>query len=371
MRSTTSSLCVVAAVCLLWGCGGSFPRGAERLSSKDQAPKGARLIKPAKYGQVLEGTVSSPLKDRTDFWSVDLKKDSTLTVKLHWSNGRSKLELAILDPMGRKLVDGLGWGSGGLRAVAAVQDPGRYPIRVRARGVKDESSYTLKVQAKSCSGGGGGGGARGGSVCHNCKVGQRTCLGTDRTISCVKLGPDCSAWAVIEPCVKGVACVDGACGSCHKCKKEARRCQGPTHYRVCAVKNGCLDWGPARACGGKKRCHRGTCAIIRGPRCGDDRCDKPRENSTNCPRDCPVITRCVKGKIQTMYTYNGRMTMHIVIGQGTPVRAGHKGYLLEGGSNRKLPGSEFRVTRVSGDRAIAVTKLERLGRNRFVCIQPR
>ncbi len=360
----------IALVFLVCGCGGSFPKGAERLSSKDQAPRGARLIGPAKLGQELEGAVSSPLKDRTDHWYVNLLKDSTLTVLLQWSNTGARLQLSVLDPAGREMLHGLAMGSGGLRAVAAASVAGRYSIRVRAIREQDESSYTLKVRVKTC----GARPGRAGCVCHDCKVGQRSCLGKKRTISCVQVKPGCRAWAAIKPCASGVACVDGACGSCHRCRSGARRCKGSKRSRVCVMgKDGCLDWGPAKLCTGRRNhCYRGKCVIKPPrPRCGDDRCDKPRETSANCPRDCKKVRRCVKGRIQTMYTYNGRMTMHILIGEGTPVRVGHKGYVLEGSSNARLPGGDLRITRVLGVRAVAVTGLERLGLNRFVCIIPR
>ena len=72
-----------------------------------------------------------------------------------------------------------------------------------------------------------------------------------------------------------------------------------------------------------------------------------------------------------MYKRRERMTMYIVIGEGTGVKTGNVGYVLAGSTNNRLPGGKIKVSRVSGKHAVAITTLERLGRNRFVCIIPR
>jgi len=359
--------CLLSVALFLGACGGAFPKGADRLSGKDLQPKTSPLIKPAQFGKVLSGSVSSPGKDRTDYRYVNLSGKGTLTVLLHWANGRAKLQLSVFDPMGRKILEGLGWGSG-LKAVVAVEEPGRYPVRVRATGPKDASDYTLKVEFKT---GGAAFAGKANCVCHTCKEGERKCLGNDHTITCTSVGKDCNAWVKIDACVKGVACTDGSCGSCHKCKEPSRRCRGRSRYQECEMKNGCLGWGRAQRCRGGRVCHGGKC-VTKPPRryCGDGKCNG-KETSSTCPRDCKRALKCVKGKIETMYMRRERMTMYIVIGEGTPVKSGHKGYVLVGPTNQRLPGGEIHVTRVSGRYAVATTTLRRLGRNRFVCITPR
>ena len=65
------------------------------------------------------------------------------------------------------------------------------------------------------------------------------------------------------------------------------------------------------------------------------------------------------------------MNLHIRIGSGTGVRPGHTGHVLDGTTNTPLPSGSIRVTRITGDYCIATTQMERLGKNRKVCIKPR
>lgn len=96
--------------------------------------------------------------------------------------------------------------------------------------------------------------------------------------------------------------------------------------------------------------------------------------STGERRAAPPVAKpkkrpgCIKIKVISMYKYRGRNTLHLQMGE-EKVNAGQVGYLLRGNSDKRVPGGEVRVLRISGNFAIATTGLERLGNNRTVCIK--
>ncbi len=334
---------------LLGGCC-SGPKCWETQTGGDWPRTRAKPVK--RYNRVINNSVSSPKKDRTDWRYVTVGGRGTLKVRLQWDKGRHKLQLTIFDSMGVKLMDGHAVGSGGRKATVAVEHPGRYYIRVRAKGEDDESPYALRV---SFSG-------QKVAVCHGCTAGDKRCVGKEHYIMCERKGPGCTIWPKVYSCEEG-GCSSLSCGTTKPaptppprrgCRVGAKRCIGKSRFMTCKVKRGGKrGWGKPSSCTGGKVCSRGVC------------------RKKTAPAPTPKPKGCVFGKIISMYRYRGRMNLHIRIGSGTGVRPGHTGNVLDGSTNTPLPGGEIRVTRIAGDYCIATTKMERLGKNRRVCIKPR
>ena len=335
----------------LSGCCTSGPC-LDKMSSPDYQRVKARR---APLGKVINDSVSGPKRDLTDWKYVLLSKPGKLTVELHWDNGAAKLMLHVYDMMGVGIQRGRAWGIGGLRAVVAVEEPGRYFIRVRAAGKDDGSAYSLRLRYKPDREGGGG-------VCHDCQPGDRKCLGEQSYVVCEKVSKTCNAWAKPIPCPDDVTCEDGQCGSCEDaCKPGSRRCDSRRSYKVCqAGESGCPVWGPTIRCGKDRRCYRG-------------RCRKRGQRSTTRPPDPePAKQKHVTCTIISIYKYRGRMTLHLSCGENAKrIKPGLMGYVLEGATGKKLPGGDIKVIRVTGRFAIARTELEELGKNRTVRVFPR
>lgn len=340
---------LVALATLLTGCCTAGPC-LDRLSGADrQRVKATRL----EIGVVHNDRVSSPKRDRTDWKFVELSQPGKLTVQLHWDQGGSQLELAVFDVLGVEIQQGRVWGAGGLRAVVAVEEAGRYYIRVRGRGKKDASNYSLRLRFKP---------DRGTAICHDCKEGQRKCLGERGYVICEKIGKGCNAWSKSVSCEKGSPCVEGVCKAAKGCKNQCsdgeHRCEGAKGYQVCRKNaKGCYVWSDVKRCPRGRRCRRGRC---RGPK-------KPTHTPT-VQKKPPK--KSLRAKIISIYRYRGRMTLHIEIGNH-PVKPGQTGVVLSGTSNKPLPGGEIKVLKVSGRYAIATTSLTKLGKNRWIRLDAR
>lgn len=301
---------------------------------------------------VQHDRVSSPRRDRTDWKYIELARPGKLTVQLHWDTGKARLELAIFDVLGVKIQEGRAWGAGGRRAVVAVEEAGRYYMRVRGRGKRDESHYSLRLRFKPDKAGGG--------VCHKCVVGDRKCLGTAGYIICEKVSASCNAWTKTFPCPGGVPCKGGVCGQCQpQCPKGARRCDSRRSYQLCTSgPTGCPAWGPSRSCG-RRRCKSGHCRGGGG-----------RAPVTPVVKKPPKVkSKGVKAKIISLYKYRQRWTLHLEIGDTKAVKSGQRGYVLSHDTGKPVPGGEIQISRVTGRHAIAVTSLARIGKNRTVLIK--
>jgi hypothetical protein len=319
----------------------------EKNSGADKVRTGAVRIK--KTGTVIQGRVSSPAKDRTDWHYIYLPRPGQLTVQLHWDNGAARLQLSVFDVMGIKIQDGRPWGSGGLKSTVVIERRGRYYVRVRAVDEDDASHYSLRLFFKGP-----------GTECKDqgCTAGDKKCLGEDGFIVCEERTKSCFRWSTVFACPDGQKCKEGACGgSCDVCRRGSRRCAGSKAHQVCKRKNGCWVWGRAGACRGALVCKRGRCVAASAP----VRAVKPP----------PRPSRCIKGKIISMYTYRGRPTLHIEVGANSGVRPGFIGWVLEGNTGKYLPAGQIQVTRVQGRFCIATTTLTQLGMNRRVCIKAR
>ena len=341
-------LLVGLSIFLLGGCC-SGPKCWETRSGKDWPRARAPSVKF--FNRVINDSVSSPKKDRTDWRYVIIKRKGTLKVHLHWDKGKSRLQLTIFDNMGVKLMDGRVWGTGGRQAVVAVEQPGRYYIRVRAQGEDDESHYALRLSFKGQKL----------EVCHGCERGAKRCVGEEHYIVCEQKSPGCTIWPTVHSCAEG-DCSTLSCGKATPppvkpvvrrtgCRAGARRCIGKHRFVTCVKKGTKKKWGRPTTCPGGQSCARGACKVA------ERKVQKPKG--------------CVNGRIISMYKYRGRMNLHIKIGPDTGIRSGHTGHIIEGTSNKPLAGGTIRVTRVTGEYCIATTKVERLGKNRKVCIKPR
>ena len=348
--SAQNSIVILSTTILLGGCC-SGPKCWETQTGGDWPRTRAKPIK--KFGKVINNSVSSPNKDRTDWRYIQVKRRGTLKVDLHWDKGRNKLQLTIFDNMGVKLMDGRVWGTGGRKAVVAVERPGRYYIRVRAKGEDDASAYALKVTFK-------GGIVK---VCHGCEVGKKKCVGKEHYIICEQTSPGCTIWPKVHSCAEG-DCSTLSCGSTvadppprhprRGCRPGSRRCLGKARFVTCVAKRGGKrGWGKPANCPGGKTCQRGGV------------CKKKEVKVVKTIKK----SGCVYGKIRTMYRYRGRMNLQIHIGSNTGIRPGHTGYVLDGTTNSPLPNGAIRVTRVPGTHCIAVTQMETIGKNRRVCIK--
>lgn len=339
------------AVLLLGGCC-TGPQCLDRKSTPDRERVHAV---PVKLKRVINDRVSSPDEDRTDWKSLLLKGAGELTVKLHWDDPRAKLELGVFDMLGAQIERGQTWAKDkvGLRAVVQIHEKGKYYIRVRAVGDRDGSTYALRVRFKRS----------GGPTCAKCTPAERKCLGKDAYVICGKVHKGCNAWIKTIACPSGVTCKDGRCGGCSDaCTENERKCVGKKTLSVCArAESGCLAWGAPRKC--KVKCRKGRC--VGGGR------PKPPDKPPPPKVVTPPKSNAVKARIISIYRYRGQMTLHIKVGENSGIKPGATGAVLEGDTARPLPGGQFKISKVSGQYAIATTSLERLGKNRWVRINLR
>ncbi|MBK8480749.1 MAG: hypothetical protein IPL40_06200 [Proteobacteria bacterium] len=335
------------ALAALGGCCTSA-RCLERHSSPDRERVQAVNVK---LGVVHNDRVSSPARDRTDWKFVDLPKPGKLSVQLHWDTGQARLELTVFDVLGVKVQDGRPWGSGGLRAAVAVEEPGRYYVRVRASGKRDETAYSLRLEFTP---------DRPAAQCQSCSPGEHRCLGSDAYLTCEQVSRDCNAWSRSVSCAPGIACREGQCETCaESCTPGQRRCRDGTHVEICrAEEAACPAWVSASTCAGEERCR------------GAGQCVRPRRGGGARAEPAPASDRA-RARIISIYRYRGRMTLHIEIGDSTSIKAGQVGRVLEGTGSTALAGGEIRISKVAGRFAIATTNLETLGNNRWVEIQLR
>ena len=309
-------------------------------------------VKKKYVSPVINNSVSSPDKDRTDWRSLMLKQKGKLRAKLHWDKGKHNLRLTIYDAMGVKMMDGRPWGEGGRQALAAIEEPGRYYVRTQAKGEDDESSYTLRVSFEPET--------IITMTCDKCQVGDKQCVGEKFYVKCERIRKGCNRWPQVFSCATDGGCEKLSCGTKapaprpppRKCRVGARRCIGARHVGVCKRAGKRTRWVRVATCRGKESCGGGKCKAAPAP--------MPKPSG-----------KCVAGKIISMYKYRGRMNLHIRIGSGTGIRPGNSGFVYDGATTKKLPGGTIRVTRVSGDYCIATTQIERLGKNRRVCIKPK
>jgi hypothetical protein len=83
----------------------------------------------------------------------------------------------------------------------------------------------------------------------------------------------------------------------------------------------------------------------------------------------PTLAASTKCKIFSIYKYRGVWTLHLEIGDNARIKPGQIGTVLEGDSNKPLPGGEIKITKVTGRYAIATTSLQQLGKNKWVKIE--
>jgi hypothetical protein len=342
---------VVGLVALLnAGCPCTTAQCFEKNSGPDQYRVSAT---PLRMGVVINDSVSSPKRDRTDWKYVLLPRPGKLTIYLHWDVGKAKLGCDIFNVMGLKLQSAYPVGTGGLRAVVAIEEPGRYYIRVRAEGEDDESPYSMRVDFLA-------GDYRKDQICHKCEENDRKCLGTDAYMVCKKTTWGCNAWVELYPCASGL-CKDGGCvGECkHECAEGQTRCAGPAAMQTCVKgPGGCLLWSTAVSCKAGSHCAHNRCPA-RGPAIKTQ------------PVKPPTMISQVRGTVISLYDYRGHPTLHIELPEGHQVRAGMEGTVLKEQSTEPLPGGRITVVRVSGRHCIARTTLSNLGKNRFVTIYVR
>ena len=336
---------LIAVACGAAGCCTS----AKCLDSKSGIDRVRVKAKRIALGVVHNDRVSAPARDRTDWKYVELPRSGKLTVQLHWDNGRSILELAVFDVIGVRIQEGRAWGAGGRRAVVAIEEAGRYYIRVRAKGKRDESHYSLRThfrEERSAK-----------AVCHPCVVGDRKCLGESQYLVCEQLGPNCNAWAKAISCPAGAPCNGGVCGECKpQCSRGERRCSGRKAFQECnPTASGCLVWSEPQGC--RRRCRSGSC--VGGA-----------ARPVPLARTKPKSSGCSKARIISMYMFRGRMTLHLELGDAKGVKPGNLGHVLLAGSEKRVPGGEIKILRLVGARyAMATTSLSKLGNNRWVCVQ--
>jgi hypothetical protein len=327
------------------------------LDTKSTVDKKRIGARKAKLGKVLNDEVSGAKRDRTDWKYIILTKPGKLTVQLHWDNGKANLKLSIFDVMGIKIQEGRVWGLGGKRAVVAVEERGRYYIRVRARTHKDASHYALRLIFKPDQ-------ASRPKICHVCVPGDRKCLGSSGFVICETVAPECNAWFKQVTCPAATPCKDGKCGHCEMlCTVGQTKCASKGSYLTCQLgEDGCPTWSDPNPCAKTKRCSKGKCKGRRRTTRGTTRRPPPPK-----PQPVKKVSRC---KIISIYKYRGRMTLHLECGEfAKNIRPGMIGSVLNGNTGGKLPGGEIKVTKVSGHYAIATTTLEKLGKNRWVKIR--
>ena len=322
-------------------------------------------------GMIYNDEVSWDKRDCMDWRHIMLAQQGTLTVLLHWDNGKAKLNLDVFDAMGIKIQEGRVWGSGGLRAVVAIEEPGPYYIRVRTVGTDDESHYSLRVLFKP-------GGPP--PVCHNCTVGERKCLGAASYVTCERVAPGCTAWTKEIPCPNQAGCKNGVCDPCASpCTPQSQRCVSAKAFAVCAQKAGdpCPSWGPAVPCPAGFRCREDQCrkAGPAAPRCTQDS-DCPANRICRAGRcveraATPAPAKSPRCKIISLYRYRGVWTLHLECPDEGTAKPGQVGTVLDGDTNKPLPGGQIKVLRVAGRYAIANTSLSQLGKNRWVLLEPR
>jgi hypothetical protein len=351
MRFIGTFFCVVS---LLQGC-----CRTDKCLNARTGPDGLRTrAKPLRLGVVVNDTVSSPQRDRTDWKFVLLPRAGRLEVTLHWDNGRANLGLGVFNTMGVKIQSGRVWGTGGLRALVAIEEPGRYYVRIRAQQTDDESPYSIRAVFRAEKLG------KGAEICHKCKEGERKCLGHDSYTVCAKMKWGCNAWADVFRCPTG-SCKEGLCvGACaDECAEGETRCSGGGVQKCVKTEAGCRVWGSVQKCGGGRRCTRGRCA--RG------RVTRPPRPTPPTPKPQPMVTS-VKGKIISLYVYRGRPTLHIeLVTPNAVVKPGMQGSVQKGNSGRPLPNGQIQVVKVTGHYCIATTQLQKLGQNRWVVIYAR
>lgn len=350
------TLCALSAALYLGGCCTSA-KCLERHSSPDKDRVKAKALT---LNVVHNDSVSGPGRDRTDWKYIELPRPGKLTVQLHWDTGGSHLQLAVFDVLGMLIQEGRPWGSGGRRAVVAIEEAGRYYIRVRTVSKRDESNYSLRMLFKADR-------PTGTSVCHKCKVGDRKCLGETGYIVCTQLSDGCNAWTKTFACPAGAPCNEGLCAGCAaECEAGNRRCAGGGRaVQVCVESaKGCPTWSPPESCADGKRCRAGQCVRKgKGPR------HPPPPVVRNT--DKPPQRSGVKARIISIYRYRGRMTLHLEIGDNPAVKPGQIGVVLAGEGDNPVPGGEIKVSKVAGRYAIATTSLDKLGKNRWVQIKVR
>ncbi len=299
-------------------------------------------------------SVSYDLRDRTDWKHVMLTTPGKLSVFLHWDSGEAHLALDLFDAMGITQQEGRPWGPGSLRAVLAVEQPGNYYIRVQARGRGDASRYALRATFEP-------GGPPPSCSKHHCKAGERICLGATSVGLCERLSPSCSAWTRSADCPPGVLCSAGSCSSCAEpCHEGERRCRdGAAQLCEVAPIVGCATWSRPEQCA-SGRCQDGRCVVKAPPRTGRDR--RPATSPS------PPAPREVLCQIISLYRRNGQLVLHLEC-PPAPVAPGQVGHVLDGATDRLLPGGEVKVTRVQPPYAIVLTTLQVVGNNRRVRIQ--
>jgi hypothetical protein len=345
----------------------------------------------ARLDKVIYDSVSGPDRDRTDWKQVILPGPGRLTVLLHWEQARTKLGLSIHTLMGDKIQDGRVWGTGGLRSVVAVEEPGRYMIRVQAATHRDESRYALRMRFRADRREG----------CRHCEPGQRRCIGACGYLVCRRVGERCAAWTEVVACAGG--CKEGACVGCEgTCSREQRECTDGRSYRTCVTRtDGCPAWSGPTTCPAGQVCRRGGCVGAGAQRHQAPTCRLAARSCAagttyrvcvtgsagrpvwSAPRSCAAGQACknggcvaasvrsVRGRIISMYHLRNFLVLHIELGNQARVQPGMRGVVLQGRTSVPLPGGDILVSRVTGRYAIARTRLPRLGLNRYALIHLR
>ena len=349
-RPQCAALVVVVLACAfgLSGCCTSVTC-ANKKSGSDGVRIGAKKLKA---GLVDNDSVSSPKGDRDDWKVIEVANPGKLSVQLHWDRPKARLSLVVFDVMGAKIQEGRRSGSADQRSVIAVEEPGPYYIRVRAKTRKDESTYALRVLYKE---------DQTGPLCVDCTIGDRKCFGTDQYLICTELKEGCTAWSNAVKCPESAPCSGGKCSGCQNaCETGQRRCAGSDGFEICRQNNnGCFSWSASQLCGRGKSCKDGRCKRRRTGK-------KPKKPAK--PAAKPKLF--AKARIISVYRSRGRWKLHIELGEdAASIRPGAVGQVLQGGSGKGVSGGQIKITKVNGRFAVAVTKLEKLGKNRWVRIR--
>jgi hypothetical protein len=162
---------------------------------------------------------------------------------------------------------------------------------VGADGCARWGAATACPAGESCSDG-----ACAASCVNECTLGARECAGRTGYRECGNFDADaCLEWGPATPCPADESCALGACvaGCQDECTAAgARQCtSAATGYQACGDYDGdgCLEWGPAVACGSGETCSGGVCAALCACDFYDGVCEPQSPGSTvpcACDPDC-------------------------------------------------------------------------------------
>jgi hypothetical protein len=302
---------------------------------------------PLEFDSIADDTVDGDEGDATDWRYLDVAQPGVLDVVLHWDNDKANLTLELYDALGKQLANSDVDGQKGRRVQFEAPHKDRYYLRVEAVA-QGQTAYSLKATFTK----------KAPKKCHDCTVGQQVCVGKDGYALCQQTKEGCNAWVEVLSCEADQTCREGQCavGCTDQCKPDERRCAADDAAQVCTRgTGGCLQWSPPNPCQTGWSCEQGKC--------------KKKGGKPPPPPPPEVKEIFVEGRIISMYTKEGKRTLHIEVGEDKGVKPGMTGVVLESGTNEAVSNGEFKVVKVTGKFAIAETALEAIGNNRTVRIR--